>query len=166
MTFAVGIDVGSQSIKGVLIDGDGVTRGSASCALTMSHPHGGWAEQDPGDFENGIASVVAAMLASSGVDGADVGALCLACQVDGVVPLSPAADPLGPAIIWLDRRADVQAHALAPRVGPDRLFGTDRPRPRRLALGRRRSCGYATTSPRPSLGDRIPARRGLSAAAA
>jgi xylulokinase len=122
VTFVLGVDVGSQSIKGVLLDPEGVQRAMASHPLTMTHPHGGWAEQDPRHWEEGIALVIAKALAAAGVAGSEVGVLSLACQVDGVVPLSPSGEALGPAIIWLDRRADVEAKALANDVGPDRLF--------------------------------------------
>jgi xylulokinase len=122
VTLAIGLDVGSQSIKGVLIDGDGVERATASSALTMTHARGGWAEQDPRHFEEGVASVIASLLARSKGAGAEVGVLSLACQVDGVVPLSRSGEALGPAIIWLDRRADAQADAMAAAIGFDALF--------------------------------------------
>ena len=48
--------------------------------------------------------------------------LSLACQVDGVVPMSSTGEAVGPAIIWLDRRADEQADAMAASVGRERLF--------------------------------------------
>jgi len=79
VTFAIGLDVGSQSIKGVLLDGDGFERASASTALTMTHPRGGWAEQDPRHFEDGIANVVAQLLGTAQRKGTDVGVLSLAC---------------------------------------------------------------------------------------
>jgi xylulokinase len=88
----------------------------------MTHPHGGWAEQDPRHWEEGIAIVVAKILEIAGLDSGDIGFLSLACQVDGVVPLSKQGEALGPAIIWLDRRADVQAEELAHKVGTERLF--------------------------------------------
>jgi xylulokinase len=122
VTFVIGIDVGSQSIKGVLVNPDGVLQSSASHGLSMTHPYGGWAEQNPHHWEEGIAVVIAKILAGAGVAGSDVGVLSLACQVDGVVPLSGDGDALGPAIIWLDRRANVQADALATKVGRERLF--------------------------------------------
>jgi xylulokinase len=122
VTLAIGLDVGSQSIKGVLLDGDGVERAVTSAALTMSHPRGGWAEQNPRHFEDGIASVIANLLSTSRCDGSDVRALSLACQVDGVVALSPSGEALGNAIIWLDRRADVQAKDMATSVGKSHLF--------------------------------------------
>jgi xylulokinase len=122
VTYVLGVDVGSQSVKGVLLDGDGAVRASASYGLAMKHPHGGWAEQDPRHWEEGLASVIAATLSSSGVAANDVTALCLACQVDGVVPITASGDALGPAIIWLDRRAESQVQDLAGALGSDRLF--------------------------------------------
>ena len=122
MTFVIGIDVGSQSIKGVLLDPAGELRGTASHGLVMNHPFGGWAEQDPRDWEEGISQVVTKLLQEANVDGGEVGALCLACQVDGVVPLSWEGEAMGPAIIWLDRRADIQASQLASGIGRERLF--------------------------------------------
>ncbi|MFI5035594.1 MAG: FGGY-family carbohydrate kinase [Acidimicrobiales bacterium] len=122
MTYVAGIDVGSQSVKGVLLDAEGHQCGSAAHALSMTHPRGGWAEQDPGDLDEGVAAVLRTMLASAGARARDVRALCLACQVDGVVPVSATGDALGPAIIWLDRRADTQARYMADTVGADRLF--------------------------------------------
>jgi xylulokinase len=122
VTFVIGVDVGSQSVKGVLVDGDGEVRATASYALTMHHPHGGWAEQNPRHWEEGLASVIAQTLKEARVAPSDVAALCLACQVDGVVPTSLAGDALGPAIIWLDRRAERQADDFANKVGADRLF--------------------------------------------
>jgi xylulokinase len=122
VTYVIGIDFGSQSIKGVLIDPDGQIRSSGSHGLTMSHPHGGWAEQDPSHWEEGIAIVIAKVLGNAGVVGSEIGMLSLACQVDGVVPISNEGEALGPAIIWLDRRAEVQADELARKVGAERLF--------------------------------------------
>ena len=122
VTSVIGLDIGSQSIKGVLFDGDGVERASASKALTMTHVRGGWAEQDPRHFDEGIASVIGSLLSRSGSAPADVAVLNLACQVDGVVPLSRSGEALGPAIIWLDRRADAQAQAMADLHGRDELF--------------------------------------------
>jgi xylulokinase len=88
----------------------------------MTHPQGGWAEQDPRDWDEGLRVVVAQSLASAGVSGAEIAVLCLACQVDGVVPLARTGQPLGPGIIWLDRRAHEQATSMVRRVGAQRLF--------------------------------------------
>jgi xylulokinase len=118
----IGIDVGSQSIKGCLLDPDGdvVAVGRRGCA--MSHPASGWAEQDPAEWHVGLASVVNEMLERAGVAGREVGQLGLACQVDGVVPVDRALRALREAVIWLDRRATAEAAELVDRVGRRELF--------------------------------------------
>ncbi|HEV7958127.1 MAG TPA: FGGY family carbohydrate kinase [Acidimicrobiales bacterium] len=122
MTYVIGIDVGSQSVKAVLLDPEGGLRASAAYPLTMSHPRAGWAEQDPRTWILGLTTVIGEVLEIAGLRGDEVGAIALACQVDGVVPISAVGDPLGPAIIWLDRRAEVQAEALVSALGRERLF--------------------------------------------
>jgi xylulokinase len=122
VTYVIGIDVGSQSVKGVLLDPEGQVCATGSHALSMSHPRPGWAEQDPRDWIVAITAVIAQTLAVARLRGDEVGVLALACQVDGVVPLSDLGEPLRSAIIWADRRADAEADALAKAIGPDQLF--------------------------------------------
>ena len=124
MAFVLGVDVGSQSVKAVLLDSDGIVQATASEGLIMAHPRAGWAEQDPRDWEVAVAAVIAKALATAGLRGTEVVALNLACQVDGVAPLSATGQPVGPAIIWLDRRAGSQATELATRIGARRLTET------------------------------------------
>ncbi|MFL6099797.1 MAG: FGGY-family carbohydrate kinase [Actinomycetales bacterium] len=121
MGFAVGVDVGSQSVKGVLLDDSGGTRAIASEPLSTAHPSPAWAEQEPRSWETALAAVVRRLLADAGVDPGDVRALSLAAQVDGVVAVDAAGRPLAPAIIWLDRRAEAETAGLVERVGADRL---------------------------------------------
>ena len=47
MSLVLGVDVGSQSIKAVIVDEAGDVVSSGSAALTMVHEHDGWADQDP-----------------------------------------------------------------------------------------------------------------------
>lgn len=122
MTYVLGVDVGSQSMKSVLLDPEGMPVGAGARRLAMAHPNPGWAEQDPRHFEEGLAQLIGETLSGAGVRGADVSVLSLACQVDGVVPVSREGSALGAAIIWLDRRADAQAEAMSRKVGPERLF--------------------------------------------
>ncbi|MDT7579681.1 MAG: xylulokinase [Pseudonocardiales bacterium] len=121
MGFAIGVDVGSQSVKGVLLDDGGRVCAEAGSPVSIVHPAPAWAEQDPRSWETGLAAVVGALLSDAHVKPDQVSALALACQVDSVVPVDAAGDPLGAAIIWLDRRAEVQAAELRDRVGAERL---------------------------------------------
>jgi xylulokinase len=121
-THVIGLDVGSQSVKGVLLGPGGTVVATARYGCEMRHRASGWAEQDPADWRLALTAVVRELLARSGIARADVGCLGLASQVDGVVPVDAELRPLRDAVIWLDRRATAQADALAARVGERELF--------------------------------------------
>ena len=75
MAHVIGCDVGSQSLKGVLIDGDGHIIAEASAPYDLSFPHPGWAEQNPDDWLRALSVVISALLRRSGVAASGVGAL-------------------------------------------------------------------------------------------
>ena len=122
MGYLIGADIGSQSIKVVLLDPDGATIASAGRPCAMRHPAAGWAEQDPAQWREGLGDAVRQVLAATGISAAQVSHLGLASQVDGVVPVGPGLEPLRSAIIWLDRRATTEASALAAKLGSERIF--------------------------------------------
>ena len=110
--YAIGCDVGSQSLKAVLLDPDGEVVAQEVAAYEVLYPHPGWAEQDALDWRRALAEVVGRLLQASAIRASEVGALGLASQVDGLVAVDADAEPLRPAIIWLDRRATDQTRAL------------------------------------------------------
>ena len=120
----IGVDVGSQSVKAALLDPDGHTVATAGRPCAMRHPHAGWAEQDPADWERALAGAVRAVVDAAGIRPAEVTHLGMACQVDGVVAVDEHHQPLREAIIWLDRRADAEVDALTDKVGADAIFST------------------------------------------
>jgi xylulokinase len=122
MGYLIGADIGSQSVKAVLLDPDGQAVATAGCAHVMQHPAAGWAEQDPASWRAGLTSAVRELISSTGVASSQVSHLGLASQVDGVVPVDAKLRPVRTAIIWLDRRAAAQAEALAGKLGSDRIF--------------------------------------------
>jgi xylulokinase len=124
MGYLIGADVGSQSVKAVLLDPDGAAVAAAGHGCAMTHPRNGWAEQDPADWRTGLTIAVRQLITRSGVSPAEVTHLGLASQVDGVVPVDDRLRPLRPGIIWLDRRAAEQADELSRDLGPDRIFET------------------------------------------
>jgi xylulokinase len=121
MGCVIGVDVGSQSVKVVVADEDGTALASASAPCAMSHPAGGWAEQDPGQWRRALALAVKQARAKAGVDREAITMLGLGCQLDGLVALDAHLHPIRPAIIWLDRRATAQAQRLADAVGEPAL---------------------------------------------
>lgn len=119
--YAIGCDVGSQSLKGILLDPAGRVAAVASASYDVEYPRAGWAEQDPRVWRRALADVVGDLLRTSSVDARAVAALGLASQVDGLVAVDERGEPLHPAIIWLDRRATEQTRRLRVTIADDEV---------------------------------------------
>ena len=68
----LGLDIGTSSVKALLIDAEQRVVAEASPSLTVSRPHPLWSEQDPDDWVRGVEAGVAAIRAAGarGVCGA------------------------------------------------------------------------------------------------
>jgi xylulokinase len=98
----VGVDVGSQGACLSAFGADGECAATAYQPYTVSYPRPGWAEQDPAAWTRALGAAFREL----DVDLDRVAAISFASQLDGLVAVDEAGDPLGPAIIWMDRRAD------------------------------------------------------------
>src|SRR5262245_29488388 len=115
----LGIDVGSQSLKAVLLDGALRLAGRGGQSYPIAFPQPGWAEQQPQLWEAALAPAVADAVAAAGQAPRDVMAIGIAGQLDGSVAVDAAGRALGPCLIWMDRRADAGLASLRERVRPE-----------------------------------------------
>ena len=115
MTRLVGLDVGTSSVKGVALDGDGGVVALAERPLELSTPRPGWSEQDPDDWWAASAAVLYELGAAS-ADG-----IGLSGQMHGLVALGADDRPLRPAILWNDGRTQRECEAIEAAVGLERL---------------------------------------------
>ncbi len=118
----VGLDVGTSSTKGVLVEaGSGRVLASAERSYSLSTPRPGWAEQDPQDWW-GAASAVLDELG-------DADAIGLSGQMHGLVALDADDRVLRPAILWNDGRSQPQCDMLIEELGLSRLVALSGNRP-------------------------------------
>src|SRR5260370_35361771 len=104
MGYLIGADIGSQSVKAVLLDPDGRTVASAGQGCTMTHPKNGWAEQEPAEWQTGLPSAGRQLITRPRVAPSQVTHLALASRVDGCVPGYRRPRPLRCCSIRRDRR--------------------------------------------------------------
>jgi xylulokinase len=122
MSHIIGCDLGSQSVKAVLVNESGDVAASASAPLNTDFANPGWASQDPRGWLTAAASAIRQAVTDAAVAPRDVEAIAFASQVDGVVAVDAKNEPLAPAIIWMDRRATAEAARLVERIGDEQLF--------------------------------------------
>jgi xylulokinase len=104
----LGLDLGTSSVKALLLGEDGDLLGEGSASYPVRSPQPGWAESSPEEWWS--AAVEAARVAL-GCHGARVVALGLAGQMHGVVLAGERGDPLRPAVLWADARSGEQLAA-------------------------------------------------------
>lgn len=100
---ALGLDLGTGSVKALVLDAAGTELQVASVPLRVERPRPGWAEADPGQWWSATRAAVAQACAGL----ADrVVAVGLSGQMHGVVMARSDGTALRPAMLWLDRRAE------------------------------------------------------------
>lgn len=122
MDYVIGCDVGTQSVKAVLLSLGGKFIGEASACYDVFYPYPLWAEQQAQDWLKGLETAIAVLQKVTGFTKNQVQALGIAAQVDGVVPVDQHGKPLRNAIIWMDRRATAQCEAISATGSATDLF--------------------------------------------
>lgn len=115
-------DLGTTGNKASLFDEDGRLVASAFSAYSTDYPRPGWAEQDAHDWWQAVASSTRELIERADVRPEDVAVISFSGQMMGCLPVDGDGEPLRPAIIWADQRAEAQAKMLIERVGWDRVY--------------------------------------------
>lgn len=98
----LGIDLGTGSVKALLLESDGTVVDAAASSYPVNAPYPGWAETEPEQWW--IATVHAVKTAVKD-RAAAVQAIGLSGQMHGVVLTDAEATPLRAAILWADTRS-------------------------------------------------------------
>jgi xylulokinase len=118
----VGIDVGTQSSKGVLVRRDGTLVAEARAEHGMETPRPGWAEQDADAVWWADVCSIAPQLVSAVPAGDRIAAVGVSAIGPTVLPLNEAGRPLRKAILYgVDARATAQIATLEARHGAEAL---------------------------------------------
>jgi xylulokinase len=114
----LGIDIGTSSIKAVLLDEQQQELAEASVSLTLSRPHPGWSEQDPEQWWEATLKALGEIRAMAPDAWARLAGIGLSGQMHGAVLLDAAHRVLRPAILWNDGRSAAECIELMEAV-PD-----------------------------------------------
>src|SRR6185503_16708520 len=122
MPHVIGVDIGTQSTKAVLMDERGQLVAQASTAYQVDSPHPLWAEQWPQVWMQAVENCIRGVVASRADVARTVKALCISSLYGGSgIPVDVAGAPLAPCLIWMDRRAQDEAAWVRANVDLDRL---------------------------------------------
>lgn len=115
----IGIDLGTSSVKIILVDEKGTKLASVTKHYPVEYPKPGWSQQNPKDWYNGVINGLEELL--EGQDRSKIAGLGVAGQMHGLVILDEEDNVIRPAILWNDGRTEEQVAYLNDKVGKDIL---------------------------------------------
>ncbi len=126
MDHVIGVDIGTQSTKALLVDASGRIVAQHSQGYQPDTPKPLWAEQWPAVWLDAVVACIAGCMASAaaaGVAAGDVKAVCISSLYGGSgIPVDAQMRPLHPCLIWMDRRAETEVAWVRRTIDLDRLY--------------------------------------------
>ena len=114
----IGLDLGTSSLKGLLVDEKGKIIKSKSISYNVSYPKPLYSEQNPLDWLNATKSLLQSL--SEGIEDRIKG-ISIAGQMHGLVLFDENDNVLRPCILWNDGRSKEECNYLNNEVGVDIL---------------------------------------------
>lgn len=118
----LGIDIGTSSVKSVVIDTGGrvVTQASRQNQLSSLHP--GWAEEDPNQWWDNTIVVIRDCLDHADVSPGSIGGIGVTGMVPAIVLLDGEGRPVRPSIQQNDARTAEEITEFSTKFDPDQFF--------------------------------------------
>ena len=120
MSLFIGVDIGTSSSKGVLVNGAGEVLSQAVRSHVVSRPHPGWVEMDAHIWWKECVAIIAELVAAAP---GPVDAVGISGMGPCVLVTDEQMTPLRPAILYgVDTRATAQIEALDAELGHDEVL--------------------------------------------
>lgn len=117
MKYVLGIDFGGGSSKATLLSENGDIAAVNSVEYPTLYPKDGYVEQNPSDWYNATKENIAGILKKSGVQPADICALCLDAATHTAVLTDENFNVLCPSVYWTDIRSVEEVEYLKKNYG-------------------------------------------------
>lgn len=117
--YYIGIDLGTSSVKLLLVDEDGTICSEVTKEYPLEFPRPGWSQQNPEDWKTAVFEGVPQLL--HGYDASQVAGIGCGGQMHGLVVLNDRDEVIRPAILWNDGRTAAEVDYLNNVVGKEKL---------------------------------------------
>ncbi|MDR3483454.1 MAG: FGGY-family carbohydrate kinase [Bradyrhizobium sp.] len=119
----LGVDVGTSSVKAVVINREGEILGQGRAEYGYLSRHPLWAEQSSEAWMKGFVEAVKDALQRAAVPPGKVAGMAVSSIGGGTgIPVDAGMQPIRPCLLWLDRRARVESEAVRALIPEERLY--------------------------------------------
>ena len=121
MGYVLGIDLGTSSLKGLLMNKSGEVVAFAGYDYPLLHPKKGYGEQNPEEWVKACENVFKALSEKVEDFKAELEGIAISGQMHGLVTLDEEENVVRPAILWNDTRTTKQCTEIMESFG-DKLI--------------------------------------------
>ncbi|MCO5233959.1 MAG: FGGY family carbohydrate kinase [Chitinophagales bacterium] len=122
MSYYLAYDVGTSSVKAILVDKQGNITASSIADYPLYMPHPGWVEQVPSDYWNAICKATKDIVTQNIIQISEIKALAFSTQAMGIIPMDKEGNVLHNNISWIDGRAEEYAVKAMRKFGGKKIF--------------------------------------------
>ncbi len=115
----IGIDLGTSSVKAILMASNGTIINTASKSYPIYYPKEGWSEQDPEDWHRAVWDCIKELCKR--VERSRIAGIGVSGQMHGLVVLDGYNNVIRRALLWNDGRASSQCDYLNTKIGRKHL---------------------------------------------
>ncbi|WP_341947287.1 FGGY family carbohydrate kinase [Microbacterium sp. LWH11-1.2] len=120
MRCTLGVDIGTSSSKGVLVDGDGRILATATRSHDVSRPRTGWVEMDGRVWWDEFVAIAREMLAAA--PDAEIAGVGVSGMGPCILLTDDGDEPVRPAILYgVDTRSGAQIERMTAELGVDEI---------------------------------------------
>jgi xylulokinase len=119
MSFILGIDLGTSSIKGLLVSMTGEVINISTSQYPVLNPQIGFSEQDPQSWVDGAKDVLRQIILAVPQAKTEIKAISFSGQMHSLIVLDENDHPLRNAILWNDARTTAQCRQIEKILGSD-----------------------------------------------
>lgn len=124
MKYILGIDIGTTAVKAAVFDQTGHLCGNHTREYTLSTPFPLAVELDAQTYREAFRDAVVNAVKMSGADKAEIVSLGISAQGETLFCVGENGEPLRPAIVWMDNRAQAESDEIESVFGNDKIHQT------------------------------------------
>lgn len=118
--YYIGIDIGTSSVKALLIDSSGRVINTSVPEYSFQTPKPLWAESDPLVWWEATQQAIKGLLLN--VQSSEIAGIGLTGQMHGMVAMNKEGAVLRPCIMWNDQRSHLECDEITERVGQKKIL--------------------------------------------
>lgn len=117
MDYIMAFDVGTSSLKAILVNEEGNIRESAEGCYDLTYLRKGYVEMDPADWWRAVTKASRKIMLGCDVPMENVKGIVFCAQSTNIVPIAEDGSVPRPCISWMDSRADAEATEIVDMLG-------------------------------------------------